>query len=88
MPSTGAPFREGRHLAPVSLDLVLRELRLGRERRRAHALDRARRLAIDDAGRLRGDEEIHLGADAILLALDVAVEQQAGEPAAADARCR
>ena len=65
---TGAPFGEGRHLAPVRLDLVLRELRLRRERRRAHALDRARGLAIDDAGGLRGDEEIHLRADAILLA--------------------
>src|SRR5438445_2063131 len=62
----GAPFRKGSHLAPVRPDFLLRKLRFGRKRRRAYALDRSRGLAVDDAGGLRSDEEIHLGADAIL----------------------
>src|SRR5579883_2751793 len=55
------------------------------QRRGTYALNRARRLAVDDAGRLGRNEEVHLRADAVLLALDVAVEQKAGEPAATDA---
>ena len=80
----GAPFGESGHLMAVDFYLVIRELRLGRQRLGAVALDGAGGLAIDDARRLGRDEEIQLGADAILLSLDVSVEQQAGEPAAAD----
>src|ERR1700735_157110 len=81
----GAPFSKRRYLATIGLDFVLRQLRLGGKRRRAHTLDRARRLAVDDAWRLGGDEEIHLRVDAILLAFDVTIEQQSREPAAAHA---
>src|SRR6266702_5081145 len=79
----GAPFAKGRHFAAIDLDVILGEPRLAGKRGLADALDRARGFAIDDARRTGGDEEIHLGADAILFALDVAVKQEAREPATA-----
>ena len=59
---------QGGHPAAVGFHLVVGEPGSGRERRRARPLDRARALAIDDAGGLRRDEEIHLLADAVLSA--------------------
>ena len=85
MPCVGAPLAEGGHLAAIDLDLVLAQPALGGQRPGAVALDGARRLAIDDAGRLHRLEQFHLRPDAVLLRLDVAIEQQAGKPAAADA---
>ena len=79
---SGAPLSEGRHLAAVSPDLILCEAALGGERRGTVALYRSRRFAIDDAGSADRPEQLHLLGDTILF-LDIAVEQQAGEPATA-----
>src|SRR6516164_1535402 len=84
----GTPFRENRHLTPIGLDLLLRKLGFGIERRGANTLDRARSFAVDDAGRLGRNEEVHLGANAVLFPFDITVEQKAGEPAAADGNAK
>jgi len=81
---SGAPFAEGGHFAAIGLDLFLGELALGGKRRGAVALDGAGGLAIDDAGSADRLEQGHLLRDAIFLRFDVAIEQQAGEPAAAN----
>src|SRR5262249_55844960 len=77
------PLRENRHLASVRLHLLARKPGFGIERRGANTLDRARSFAVDDAGGLGRNEEIHLGANAVLFPFDVTVEQKARDPAAA-----
>src|SRR5918993_4026341 len=84
-PLLDAPFAERGHLVGVGFDLVLGELRLGGERSRPVALNRAGGLAVDDAGCAGGFEEGYLLGDPVLLRRNLAVEQQAREPAATDA---
>ena len=67
----------------IGLHLVVGELRLGGERLRAVALDRAADLAIDDAGRVDRLEQLDHRRDAVLVGRHVLVDQRAGEPAAA-----
>ena len=83
MPRSGAPFAELGDALCIGFHLVVREPGLAGQRFRAVALDGAADLAIDDARRVHGLEQVDHRLDAILVLRDLFVDQRTGEPAAA-----
>ena len=77
------PVSEFGHPPGIGLHLVARKLRLGRQRLRLVALDRAAHFAIDDARRVHGLEQVDHRLDALLVGLDRFIDNGAGEPATA-----
>jgi len=79
-----APLAEGGDFPRIGPHLVVGESRLGRQRLRAVALDRAADFAIDDAGGTDRLEELDHRGDAVLVGGELLVDQRTREPAAAE----
>ena len=78
------PFRNLRELLAIGHDLVAAKLWTARHGCALSPLDGVGTLGINDAGRVQGGELLDLGADRLLLGLDVVDQEVARAPAAAE----